>query len=70
MVFENNPYAVINMPQNNIFKNYNSKQRELCLAIGCLDPKYYSDAGLQVDLINYQGYALFDQYKHLHFSME
>ena len=46
MVFDNNPFAVINMPQNNIFKNYNSKQRELCLEIGCLDPKYYADAAI------------------------
>ena len=70
MVFENNPYAVINMPQNNIFKNYNPKQKELCLAIGCLDPKYYAEKDMQRDLIMYQGVALGEQYKHIHFSME
>ena len=43
MAFENNPYAVINMPQANLFKNFSPKQRQLCMTLGSLDTKYYAE---------------------------
>jgi hypothetical protein len=51
MVFDNNPHAVINMPQTNIFKNFSPRMRGICKLIGCIDPKYYADETQQDDLI-------------------
>ena len=70
MVFENNPHAVINMPQTNIFKTYSPRMREICMLIGCVDPKYYPGEDLQRDLIYYQNTAATDAYRHIHYSME
>jgi hypothetical protein len=53
MVFDNNPHAVINMPQTNIFKNYSPKMREICKIIQCIDPKYYADESLQYDILHH-----------------
>ena len=41
MYFDSNPYAIINMPQKSIFHTFTQKQKLLCVAIGCVDPRYY-----------------------------
>ena len=51
MVFDNNPHAVINMPQTNIFNNFTPRMKDLCKVLGCVDPKYYGDEKLQMDIL-------------------
>ena len=51
MVFDNNPHAVINMPQTNVFKNFSPRMRDICKQIACIDPKYYADEAVQDDLV-------------------
>lgn len=70
MVFDNNPHALINMPQANIFKNYSPRMKEICMLVGCVDPKYYPSDDLHRDLIYHQNTGATDAYKHIHFSME
>lgn len=43
MTFDNNPFAQINIPQNNFMHTFTPKQRDFCLLLNCTDPKYYPD---------------------------
>ncbi|TNV80743.1 hypothetical protein FGO68_gene164 [Halteria grandinella] len=70
MHFSNNPYAMINIPQTNFFPSLTLRQKEMCLAIGCLDPKYYSDVSIVESVVLVKGQGATDFYRNLQYSLE
>jgi hypothetical protein len=51
MYFDNNPYAVINISYKALFKIFIQMHKDVCIPIGCVDPTYYPDLGLQKDIV-------------------